>query len=42
MKRTILFIVYDIVFHVERKINYFIFILLLFICPQPEMTLNSE
>jgi hypothetical protein len=24
MKRTILFIVYDIVFHIERKINYFI------------------
>jgi hypothetical protein len=25
MKRTILFIVYDIVFHIERKINYFIY-----------------
>ncbi len=28
MKRTILFIVYDIVFHIERKINYFILFLI--------------
>ncbi len=28
MMRTILSIVYDIVFHIERKINYFIYFLL--------------
>jgi hypothetical protein len=31
MKRTILFIVYYIVFHIERKINYFILFLFYFI-----------
>jgi hypothetical protein len=31
MMRTFLFIVYDIVSHIERKINYFIFIFILFI-----------
>jgi hypothetical protein len=30
MMRTILFIVYDIVFHIERKINYFILFIYLF------------
>ena len=29
--RTILSIVYDIVFHIERKINYFILFIYLFI-----------
>ncbi len=34
MIRTFLFIVYDIVSHIERKINYFLFIYLTYFIPR--------